>query len=174
MNTTYYIGGCCVKCTTLYIGWVAEQTFSMYVSRIVLVATDRGTSSSTSNILQGANTRLLLLDFINRFWKPWNRTLFLSLFVISKYESHTLSLMMWLPVLTGMSSMTGPQQQQRFWWQRSEARLWCQHFNFPSTKVRKATFQFQQRTLVATHRSTALTINFTLAHLLLSKERKGK
>ena len=162
----------------MYIGWVVEQTFSMYISRRVLVATDRGTSSSTSNILQGANARLLLLEFIHRFWKSLNRTLrmmkLLPLLLISKYESHTLSLMMWLSVLTGMSEMAGP-QQQRFWWQRSDDRLWCQHFNFPFTKVRKATFQFQQRTLVSTHRSTALTINVTLAHLLLSqKERKGK
>ena len=100
----------------LNVHWVVEQTFSMYISRIVLVATDRGTSSSTSNILQGANARLLLLEFIHRFWKSLNRTLrmmkLLPLLLISKYESHTLSLMMWLSVLTGMSEMAGPQQQR--------------------------------------------------------------
>ena len=32
---------------------------------MVLVATDRGASSWTSNILQGANSRLLLLDVIH-------------------------------------------------------------------------------------------------------------
>ena len=54
----------------MYIGRVVEHTFSMYISiRIVLVATDRGTYSLTSNIFQGANACLLLLIFIHRFAK---------------------------------------------------------------------------------------------------------
>ena len=57
LHTTLEVAG--------YIGWVVDQTFSMYISRIVLVATDRGPSSSTSTILQGANARLLLLEFIH-------------------------------------------------------------------------------------------------------------